>query len=150
MAWASLRFLSWRASFCLKDGSGTAFCLKRRCLLTDVPVGLFQLVPPLSLRCDQIRVGCKFIGSLFRSLSCLLGGLARCIPGGIGSHLCRLRHVGWLQCGHGLSTWPLESCLPDCLDPLLGLLEYPSGAITALAKDINVLLLPHVSPLVCR
>ena len=57
-----------------------------------------------------------------RSFSSLPGGLARFIPGGVGSHLSRLRHLGWLQCGHGLSTRPLESCLPDCLDPLLGLL----------------------------
>ena len=51
----------------------------------------------------QIRVGCQFVGSMFRSLSKLPGGLGRFIPGSLGPHLSRLRHPGWLQCSHGLT-----------------------------------------------
>ena len=54
----------------------------------------------------QIRIGCLFIGSMFRSLANLLGGLGRFIPGSLWPHLSRLRHLGWLQCSHGLSCRP--------------------------------------------
>ena len=64
----------------------------------------------------QIRVGCKLVGSLFRSLAYLPGDLARFIPCGVGTHLSRLRYLGWLQCGHGLTSRPLESGLVGCLD----------------------------------
>ena len=49
--------------------------------------------------------GCtsEFIGSLFRSLALLLGGLTWFI---LGPHLSRLRHIGWSQCGHGLTCRP--------------------------------------------
>ena len=82
----------------------------------------------------QIRLGCQFIGSLFRSLGKLPGGLGRFIPGSLGPHLSRLRHLGWLQCGHGLTCRPLESSLPGCLEPLLHLLGYPAGAVDALSN----------------
>ena len=53
----------------------------------------------------EIRQGCQFVCSLFRSLNRLRGVFARFIP-------CqpRLVHVGWTQCGHGLSSRHLESC----------------------------------------
>ena len=82
----------------------------------------------------QIRLGCQFIGSLFRSPGRLPGGLGRFIPGSLGPHLCRLSHLGWLQCGHGLSCRPLESSLPNCLEPLLCLLGYPANAVVALSN----------------
>ena len=50
-----------------------------------------------------LRVGCQFVGSMFRSLSELPGGLGRFIPGSLRPHLSRLRHLGWLQCSHGLT-----------------------------------------------
>ena len=53
-----------------------------------------------------------------------------------GPHLSRLRHLGWLQCGHGLTSRPLESSLPGCLEPLLGLLGYPAGGVSALSNGI--------------
>ena len=84
----------------------------------------------------QIRVGCQFIGSMFRSLGRLPGGLGRFIPGSLGPHLSRLRHLGWLQCGHGLSCRPYESSMPDCLEPLLSLLGYPANAIGALSNGV--------------
>ena len=84
----------------------------------------------------QIRVGCQFVGSMFRSLSKLPGGLSRFIPGSQGPQLSRLRHLGWLQCSHGLSCRPLESSLPGCLGPLLDLMGYPAGAVGALSNKV--------------
>ena len=82
----------------------------------------------------QIRAGCQFVGGLFRSLNKLPGGLSRFIPGSLGPHLSRLRHLDWLQCGHGLSRRPLESAMPGCLEALLSLLGYPANAIVALSN----------------
>ena len=45
------------------------------------------------------------------------GGLGRFffLPCGLGSHMSRLRHLGWNQCSHGLSSRPAESCHHQCL-----------------------------------
>ena len=72
----------------------------------------------------QILFGCQFVGSMFRSSGKLPGGLGRFSPGSLGPHLSRLRHLGWLQCSHGLSCRLYESSMPDCLEPILGLLGY--------------------------
>ena len=65
----------------------------------------------------QIRLGCQFVGSMFLSLGRLPPGLGRFIPGSVGPHLSRLRHLGWFQCGHGLTSGPYESSMPGCLEP---------------------------------
>ena len=83
----------------------------------------------------QVRIGCQFIGSLFRSLAKLPGGLERFVPGKLGPHLSRLRHLGWTQCGHGLSSRPLESSLPGCLGSVLSLLGYQSATVNLLANE---------------
>ena len=82
----------------------------------------------------QIRLGCQFIGSLFRSLGKLLGGLGRFIPSSLGPHLSRLRHGSSVVtvCLVGL----FGSSLPGCLEPLLYLLGYPAGAVGALSNGI--------------
>ena len=36
------------------------------------------------------------------------------------SHMSRLRHSGWEQCSHGLTSWPLESCHHQCLRAVCG------------------------------
>ena len=59
------------------------------------------------------RVGCKFVGGLFRSLPQISAGLQRFLPGSIGSHLSRLRYLGWLQCSHGLTQ--LDPLIAACL-----------------------------------
>ena len=41
-------------------------------------------------------------------------------------------HVGWGQCGHGLSSRPRESCDLEFLTPLLDFFGYPDGAATEL------------------
>ena len=52
---------------------------------------------------------CRFIGALMRSLCLLPGGLRRFVPCFIGANHCRLRHIGWENCGHGLTSRPRES-----------------------------------------
>ena len=46
-----------------------------------------------------------------RSLCTLPGGIGRFVPCEIGANQCRLRHVGWEKCGHGLtsSLWETAS-----------------------------------------
>ena len=73
----------------------------------------------------EIRHGCQFLSSLVRALAKLPGGLGRFMPCDLGSHLSRLRHVGWNQCSHGLNSRPLESCHHQCLKALCGVLGYP-------------------------
>ena len=76
----------------------------------------------------EIRHGCQFLSSLIRALSKLPGGLGRFLPCKLGSHLSRLRHLGWNQCSHGLDSRPLESCHHQCLKALCGVLGYPRGS----------------------
>ena len=76
----------------------------------------------------EIRHGCQFLSSLVRALAKLPGGLGRFMPCSLGSHLSRLRHVGWNQCSHGLSSRPLESCHHHCLMAVCGVLVYPKGS----------------------
>ena len=63
----------------------------------------------------ELRHGCQFLSSLLRALGKLPGGLSRFLPYRLGTHLSRLRHVGWNQCSHGLDSRPLESCHHQCL-----------------------------------
>ena len=69
---------------------------------------------------------CKFLGSVFMFLGGLPGGLARFLPCSIGAHHCRLRHLGWEKCGHGLTSRPRETSDPGFLDSLLEVFGYPS------------------------
>ena len=67
---------------------------------------------------------CRFIGALMR----LPGGLGRFVTCSIGANHCRLRHIGWEKCGHGLTSRPRESASVHFLDELLGLFRYPAGS----------------------
>ena len=68
---------------------------------------------------QEIRHWCQFLHGLFRALGHLPGGLVRFIPCQPSAHYTRLLHVGWEQCGHGLSSRPRESCDLQFLTPLL-------------------------------
>ena len=76
----------------------------------------------------EIRHGCQFLTSLLRALSKLSGGFGRFLPCSLVSHMSRLRHLGWNQCSHGLTSRPLESCHHQCLKAVCGVLEYPDGS----------------------
>ena len=75
---------------------------------------------------------CRFIGALVRSLCLLPGGLRRFVPCSIGANHCRLRHVGWEKCGHGLTFRPRESASELFLNEFLELFRYPLGSGRAL------------------
>ena len=70
----------------------------------------------------EIRHGYQFLSSLVRALAKLPGGHGRFLPCGLGSHVSRLRHLGWNQCSHGLSSRPVESCHHQCLKAVCGVL----------------------------
>ena len=75
---------------------------------------------------------CRFIGALMSSLCLLPGGLGRFVTCSIGANHCRLRHIGWEKCGHGLASRPRESASLHFLDELLALFRYPAGSGRAL------------------
>ena len=61
---------------------------------------------------------CRFIGALMRPLCLLPGGLRRFVPCSLGANHCRLRHMCWEKCGHGLTSRPRESASELFLDEL--------------------------------
>ena len=71
---------------------------------------------------------CRFLGAIFRALSFLPGGLGRFLPGRLGGNHCRLRHIGWEKCCHGLTSRPRETSDVGFLDEFLVLFGYPSGS----------------------
>ena len=71
----------------------------------------------------EIRHGCQFINSLVRGA-------------GYGTHLSRLRHLGWNQCSHGLTSRPLESCHHRCLSAVCGILGYSKGSAAELLDGV--------------
>ena len=50
------------------------------------------------------------------------------MPCSLGSQMSMLRHLGWNQCSHGLSSRPLESCHHQCLEAVCGVLGHPEGS----------------------
>ena len=73
-----------------------------------------------------------YIGAIMRSLCLLPCGLRRFVPCSIGANHCRLRHIGWENCGHGLTSRHWESASEPFLNELLSLFRYPSGSARAL------------------
>ena len=63
-----------------------------------------------------------------RSLCTLLGGIGRFVPCRVGVNHCRLRHIGWEKCGHGLASRPRETADVTFLEELLVLFRYPPGS----------------------
>ena len=83
---------------------------------------------------------CRFIGALFRGLRDLPFGLRRFVPCDTGADHCRLRHVGWERCGHGLTSRTRESASEDFLNRLLILFGYLGGSAAALLAGVLPLL----------
>ena len=79
---------------------------------------------------------CRFIGALFRGLRDLPFGLRRCVPCDIGANHCRLRHIGWEWCGHGLTSRPRESASEGFLNKLLVLFGCPGVSAAALLAGV--------------
>ena len=53
---------------------------------------------------------CRFLGALFRALRTVPGGIGRFFLCHVGANHCRLRHIGWEKCGHGLTSGPRGDC----------------------------------------
>ena len=76
---------------------------------------------------------CRFIGALMRSLCLLPGGLGHFVPCSIGCNHCRLRHIGWDKCCHGLPRRLSWMSCHSFFSTLLGLpmrcllVHFPSG-----------------------
>ena len=79
---------------------------------------------------------CRFICALFRGLRDFPLSLRRFVPCGIGANHCRLRHIGWKRCGHGLTSRPQESASEDVLNRLSVLFGNPSGSAAALLAGV--------------
>ena len=80
----------------------------------------------------EIRHGCQCLSSLVRALAKLPGGIGRFLPCRVGSHMSRLRHLGWNQCSHGSISRPSESCRHQCNKAVCGVLGYPKGSASEL------------------
>ena len=76
------------------------------------------------------------------ALCALPGGLGRFLPCNIGANHCRLRHVGWEKCGHGLTSRPKETSSAHFLSERPVLFGYPPKSGRAL--------LERTLPLTCR
>ena len=61
----------------------------------------------------------RFIGALIRALCALSGGIGGFMPCDTGANHCRIRHIGWEKCGHGLTSRPRESASEKFLIELL-------------------------------
>ena len=101
----------------------------------------------------EIRNGCQFMSNLVRALAKLPGGIGRFLPCRIGSHMSRIRHLGWSQCSHRLTSRPLESCHHQCLKAVCEVLGYPKGSAwelldgTQKLRHCTTLLTRRFSPL---
>ena len=69
----------------------------------------------------EMRHGCQFVWTLSK----LPGDMGGFLPCGVGSHMSRLRHLGWNQCSHGLTSRPLEPCHHQCLKAVCGVFGLP-------------------------
>ena len=74
----------------------------------------------------DIRRSCKLLGAMLRALCALPGGLGPFLPCAIGANHSRLRHIGWVKSGHGLTSRPCETSDIRFLDELLFSLWLPS------------------------
>ena len=105
-----------------------------RYLMPERPISVSAV--PFGPCIDTLR-SYRFIGALMRSLCTLLGGLGRFVPCAVDANHCRLRHIGWEKCGHGLTSRPRESASEAFVNELLQLFRYlPRSAPTLLAGTL--------------
>ena len=69
-----------------------------------------------------------------RSLCALPGGSGRFVPCRMGTNHCRLRHIGWEKCGHGLTCRPRKTAGVPFLDEFSVLFRYLSRSAPALLE----------------
>ena len=91
-------------------------------------------------RSCRFHWGCDEVSYFFQVV---LVGL--CLAQLVANH-CRLRHIGWERCGHGLTSRARESASEPFLNELLGLFGYyPSGSARALLAGTLPLSVLHYS-----
>ena len=61
-----------------------------------------------------------------------MGLVGLCLVLFVGANHCRLRHIGWEKCGHGLTSRLRESASEAFLHELLLLFQYPPKSSRAL------------------
>ena len=108
------------------------FSLKRLFLVrVDRPISV--LAVPFGPGIDVLR-SCKLLGAMLRALCALLGGLGPFLPCAISANHSRLRHIGWVKSGLGLTSRPRETSNGKFLDELLFLFGYHPGSGVALLR----------------
>ena len=77
----------------------------------------------------EIRQGCQPGSELWVNFPVVL---VRFYPARLVGICPRLRHLGWDQCSHRLTSRPLASCHHHCLQAVCKVLGYPEGAAAEL------------------
>ena len=93
---------------------------------------LFAFLPCLFRKELQFGRGAVSSAAWFVLVASFLGDLVGFCYVLLVGNFSRLRHLGWEQCSHGLTSRSLESCHHQCLKAVCGLLEYPAGAAAEL------------------
>ena len=129
LTWVILGFPFWNFLSFFEQWAGHRLLSQKKVTRPHVRAGRPILLPSVPVSEGiEIRRGCQFLSCLVRALAKLPGGLGRFLPCSLGSHMSRLRHLGWNQCSHGLIFRPLESCHHQCLKAVCGVLGYPKGS----------------------
>ena len=81
----------------------------------------------------DIRRSCLLLGDMLHALCIFPGCLGRFLPCNIGANHSRLRHIGWVQFGHGLTSRPRETS-DVRFSELLFLFGYNPGSGCALLR----------------
>ena len=104
-----LKFVHFLGSFALASWCGVSYLgllilyekwAGERLVIEGAVPFARRVARPISVSAGR---SCRFLESLIRFLALLPGGLFRCLPCHIGANYCRLRHLGWKKCGHGLT-----------------------------------------------
>ena len=92
----------------------------------------------------EIRHGCQFLSCLVRALA-KSPGLGRFLPCRLGSHMSRLRHLGWKSVFSWFVLQTIRICHHQCLKDACGVLGYPGSS--ALELLVGTLMLRHCTTL---
>ena len=108
----------------------------RLVLQPAVPSGQEEWAPNVGVGCSGwTEHRCLTFLETLRVWVSYLVGLGRFIPCRTGAHHCRLRALGWVLCGHGLTSSPRKMLVLDFW-MLLVLLGYPADSGRALVAGI--------------